>query len=775
MTRYAPLALAALLAAVPAFSATGDPVLVNEVLASHTGTDDTEFIELFGEAGTSLAGLSIIVVESDDQSSNGNIDRRLDFGADDRLGANGYFLVGNPDGLAANYAVVPNIPVSNNFLENSSFTLALVTTESISGAAVSGTEVVLDSVALWDGDAGDSFFFAAPVVGPDGSFFPAGASRIVEGVDTDTASDWALGDFFLGPGNTPVGGDAPPPVEATIMEIQGRGARSPLEDQRVSTEGFVTAANSSVFWIQDATGDGDSATSDGILVADRSLPGGAPIPEPGQYVRLSASVDEQQFGNALSLTRLVGVQEFEVVDPDTGEVPFNIVRPVKLKDLPSESIEEGIAFWEPLEGMLVSLRRGVVVAPTSRFGEFTLVEKQQARPGSGFDPVNNILLLRDLGEGAVDYNPERIIVDDSTLDEAWVLRPGDRVDNLVGVVDYTFGNFKLQPLSARLKRIAPAIPAVTRRTGSLQGTRITSFNVENLFDLIDNPDKDDEGSTPSPEELELQLEKLARAIVDELELPAIMVLQEVENTAIAQELGDRVNAETGTAYVASSYETSDGRGIEVAFLYDAARVDLLESFQLSGDDVAAAFGPGSASPGREPLVGRFLIEGRELTIVGNHFKSKGGDDPLFGVNQPPIRITETQRKLQAAAVRRYVDEVLAGDADALVMIAGDLNDFEFSEPGEGEDHPQAILAGLGEEVPFKNLIFEVPQRDRYTFVFDGNSQVLDTILVSPALAELLVGVDILHFNAQFPSAFGEIQGIGLRSADHDPVEARFDF
>lgn len=60
-------ALAVILTAgsAPAPALSGDPVLINEVLASHTSTDNTEFVELFGIPGTSLDGLSLIVVESD--------------------------------------------------------------------------------------------------------------------------------------------------------------------------------------------------------------------------------------------------------------------------------------------------------------------------------------------------------------------------------------------------------------------------------------------------------------------------------------------------------------------------------------------------------------------------------------------------------------------------------------------------------------------------------------------------------------------------------------
>jgi len=272
-------------------------------------------------------------------------------------------------------------------------------------------------------------------------------------------------------------------------------------------------------------------------------------------------------------------------------------------------------------------------------------------------------------------------------------------------------------------------------------------------------------------ELETQLTKLALAIEEELELPDIMVLHEVENTAIAQELGDRVNASAGTDYVAVSFETSDGRGIEVAFLYDDYRVDLLEAFQLSGQDIEAAFGPSSASPGREPLYGKFQIGNKVVHIVGNHFKSKGGDDPPFGVTFN--RITEVQRKLQAQAVRDFVDGILDTDPGALVMVTGDLNDFQFGEPNEGDDHPIAILEGVAGGMPLTNLLNLEKNDERFTFIFDSNSQVLDHMLVSPALYDLFVAVDILHFNSSFPSNLDENASTTLRSSDHDPLEGRF--
>jgi hypothetical protein len=199
------------------FATTLQAQVLNEVFVSHTGTDDTEFIEIYGEPGTPLLGLSIIGVESDDISSNGTIDFRLDFGAGDIIGSNGFFLVGNPTGLSDNYGVTPNKNIGNNSLENSSTTYGLVVTSSLSGNSITGGEFWRDVVALTDGEGPEFFYFDAPVVGPDGNFFPAGVYRVTDGVDTDMASDWAIGDFNLGNDNTPTAGTGvvPPPPPST--------------------------------------------------------------------------------------------------------------------------------------------------------------------------------------------------------------------------------------------------------------------------------------------------------------------------------------------------------------------------------------------------------------------------------------------------------------------------------------------------------------------------------------------------------------------------------
>jgi len=184
---------------------TGDPVLLNELLVSHTGADTTEFFELYGTPGHPLAGLSLVVVDGDGALA-GTIDLRVDLPGDATLGGNGFYLIGNPVGLAANYGVTPDLPLpQSDLVPNGSQTVAVVASAGLGakGSLVTGAEDTRDAVGLTDTGTSDSWFWGAPVLGPDDGFMPAGGHRISDGVDTDTAADWAFADDLLGPTNTP--------------------------------------------------------------------------------------------------------------------------------------------------------------------------------------------------------------------------------------------------------------------------------------------------------------------------------------------------------------------------------------------------------------------------------------------------------------------------------------------------------------------------------------------------------------------------------------------
>ena len=142
--------------------------------------------------------------------------------------------------------------------------------------------------------------------------------------------------------------------------------------------------------------------------------------------------------------------------------------------------------------------------------------------------------------------------------------------------------------------------------------------------------------------------------------------------------------------------------------------------------------------------------GHKLFVIVNHFNSKDGDQGLFGPQQPPVLSSEVQRNQQATLLAAFVGDILAADPTANVAVVGDLNDFQFSPPVQ-----KLKDAGL------TAMIETLPPNERYSYVFEGNSQVLDHIMVSDNLlnhAAAAAGYDVVHVNSEFID----------QASDHDP-------
>jgi hypothetical protein len=178
----------------------------------------------------------------------------------------------------------------------------------------------------------------------------------------------------------------------------------------------------------------------------------------------------------------------------------------------------------------------------------------------------------------------------------------------------------------------------------------------------------------------------------------------------------------------------------------------------------------SASPGRidptnvawassrKPLAGEFKWRGQTVFVIANHFNSKGGDSPLYGRYQPIQEPSAVQRARQATLVRDFVDQLVAADRRAKAVVLGDINDFDFS----------ATVNTLTSSGSLVDLPRTLPVQERYTYVFQGNSEVLDHILLTQGLAYTpsklarLFDYDVVHVNSEFAD----------QASDHDPQVVR---
>lgn len=575
-----------------------------------------------------------------------------------------------------------------------------------------------------------------------------------------------------------------------IHDIQGASQTSPKVGQTVTNvPGIVTAVRSNGFYLQDPNPDSDDATSEGIFVFTSSAPNASIAV--GAAVNVNGTVSEFIPGGAstgnLSTTEITSPT---VTVVSTGNpLPAPTVIGIGGRVPPTQVIEDdsfavfdpasdGIDFYESLEGMLVQVNNAVAVGPTAVFSEGTTGENRE------------IPLLPD-GNGSprtarggiyitpTDFNPERLIVGDvlnSSVPDLPAANVGDSFPGaIVGVIDYSFGNFKLYTTGA----VPPLSPAnLAREVAAVaqpEDLSTATFNVENL-DIGDGQAKFD---------------SLAAAIVGNLRSPDILSLEEVQDndgptddgvvdaSLTLDTLVSAITAAGGPAYqyrVINPVNDQDGGegggNIRVVFLFNPNRVSFIDRSAPSGTDlsttaVSAVNGPTGAelsfSPGRidptnpafnssrKPLAGEFLFNGHKLFVIGNHFNSKGGDTPLFGSSQPPVLNSEPQRIQQATVVNSFVQSLLAIDPTANVVVLGDLNDFQFSTP----------LATLQQGGILNDLITGLPENEQYSYVFDGNSQDLDHILVGNTLLPV-ASLDVVHINSEFAD----------QMSDHEPLLSR---
>jgi uncharacterized protein len=595
----------------------------------------------------------------------------------------------------------------------------------------------------------------------------------VSDVDADDPPDTMAGNFSWS--FTMVG-----PVRR-IHEIQGAAHRSPLEGQAVSdVPGIVTATVSNGFFYEDPSADSNPATSEGLFVFTSS----APTVAVGDAVEVDGFVTEFRPGGAagsnLTQTELTSPQvtllssgnplpEPSVIGKGGRIPPDEVIEDDATGDVETSGVfdpaQDGIDFYESFESMRVQVNKAQVVGPTNDFGEIPVVGDSAQRAG--------VLTTRG---GVVirpnDFNPERIHLDDRLM-AVPDLNVGDRFKGaVVGIVDYSFGNFKLD-VSEPFVSVSGGLKRESAKAAGTHEIAVATFNVENL----------------DPGDGAAKFAELAGLIVNNLKSPDIVALEEIQdnngpvNDAVTDAsltlttLVAAIQAAGGPVYDFRQIDPVDdqdggepGGNIRVGVIF---RTDRGVSFVdrpggtstaptgvVAGPDGAElTFSPGRIDPtnpafdaSRKPLVGEFRYRDRTLFVIANHFNSKGGDDPLFGRFQPPTRITEVQRHAQAQVVNDFVDDILAVDQGADVIVLGDLNDFEFSETLQ-------ILQGA----VLENLLLTLPRPERYTYVFEGNSQVLDQILVSRHLVRSLSVYDVVHVNSEFAD----------QASDHEPQVARF--
>lgn len=751
--------------------------LLNEFSASTVGAD-VEYLEVIGLPDTDYSDLTVLQVEGDaSASARGSVVSVHPMGETDE---NGYWLQ----------------ELASNTLQNGTLTLLLVQDFTGEAGTVLDTDQdgvldaelpftqILDSVAVDTGEAGTLTYSPAVLSAEyDGlPFVPGGASRIPNGVSTDSASDWMRNDFDLfgipGYDGSPIVGEAvntpgapnqayqeeplPPggscgDPATPIGTVQGEGFSTPIAGQVVTVEGVVIGdfqhtGSFGGFYVQDG-GDDNPATSDGIWVPSTTAV------EEGDLVRVTGTA-----GESFGLTQL-GSSTVTVCDSGV-----DLPEPVELQLPMTDEVKEAH------ESMRVTLTQDLAILEYfnyGRFGEIVIGVDRQFQPTNVFEPGSeeaqalaaaNLAERITLDDGLNVQNPS---VTRHPNGEPFALdnyfRGGDLVSDATGVLDYRFSLWRIQPTAPAGFTAVNQRPEVPEVGGD---TTVAAFNVLNYFTTLNSR------GAVNPEEFERQEIKIVTAIAQlDADIVGLIEIENNDDEALAtltEALNDYLGADVYDYLATGTVGTDE---ITTAFIYQTDEVQTVGEFATLTEEQDPRF---RTNYNRPVLAQTFQrVEGGELvTVANNHLKSKGSSCDAVGDPEDPDGQGNCNG-VRTEAAEAMVDWLATDPTETgseNVVVIGDLNSY-------AKEDPIVALNDGG----YVDLLAQYQGSYAYTYVFDGQLGYLDHALANPGAAELVTGAaawyinadeaSLLDYTTRFkPPGQAEIWAPdAFRSSDHDPV------
>ena len=556
------------------------------------------------------------------------------------------------------------------------------------------------------------------------------------------------------------------PAVRRPSDIKIRGIVTGVDDLYGSNFDFVFKSDAGL-WVQQATRDAGATTSSAIFVAGVRRNAVNPQAVIGSDITITGRI-ETKFGLVQLVPPGVGTtnqtaQEVNLTDVATVNSTGNQLPPAVTIDR-SAAENQGVnrAYYRSLQGMRVRLVEGIATGGgTTKFRDLFLEPGTTARrlfrkneaaaettPWS--DAPAEIGVSPDGGAGN-PADPRLPWRSQTQID----LDLFDVTRNVVGPLTFSFSFYKVMPqlpvaglndgeqptiqrgpINAAAPPTAPAQPA--------DSIRVASFNVENLFPV----GKTNDGHVVTEAEYAERVHAIVQAIRFRLREPDVVAVQEVAVFA------DGANALTGLATALGNYTgyittNNDGRGIATGFLVKNGTT--ATNGRLEGKNAPSPWGSSSVCdlhPG--PLFDRapFVIDLKKgdlsFTAMSNHWASQSHET-----------ICRTE---EAKYVRNLASTLQQQGRN--VLVAGDLNDFEFSTP----------LAELTQGGLLTNLWYDAPAGEAYSYKFNGHLQTLDHIVVSAGLKSRLLDFRYVHFDND---VYERTPTDGTGISDHDPPLATF--
>lgn len=659
-------------------------------------------------------------------------------------------------------------------------------------------------------------------------------------------------------------GTTPPPeaIAATIMELQGDSWASPytdpangkfISDETFIVEGVVTAIQSTGlgkdlpvgFFIQDENGDGDPNTSDGIFVTGK--------------------IDGLVVGDKVAVTGKVKEDYgWTKIQPNLVEkIGTGTIAPITVVALDTD--EDFDFTLERHEGMLVAFQKESDMRVTRTYGfdygpkrNNMVVSNGQVNlhPNQNNAPVIHDGVIDTAPERQVDCNQDKRIVVESfekvskgthvpwypdfgsdngtgTTDD--YIRIGDVLDGFEGVIGYSYSDFRFYVTNTVTKdnfarETSDRTDAPVLKEGG--DLRVATFNVLNYFTSVygngaPNPTGQNRGAL-SPEELELQGDKIANAIVA---INADIVgLMEVENNGFGDDsavahLVAKINnliddPKDYYAYVVGNegdqFVGSDAIANQVIFRANKVTLDTYRLIEMPQQHAPATGKEDGKNYQRDAITPTFLINGtkEKITVSVNHLKSKGStcweDAAPVEEGGQAGKDSDKQGSCENFRVSAayHLGETLQG-IDGYKLILGDLNSYGNEDPimvltnrdNAPEDHVikaarDTFIGGdassgnplhgaegavIDNTYGFINAV-KINHPHSYSYSYNDEVGSLDYILISPELKSKFVDATDWNINAGESTLFqyadknnclnGECStryADPYRASDHDPA------
>lgn len=574
-------------------------------------------------------------------------------------------------------------------------------------------------------------------------------------------------------------------VSETISQIQGVTHTSPYNLKQVTkVKGIVTKVITKGFYMQSKRPDKNPITSEGIFVSTSELP------KVGDLVTVDGQVKEIQFGKpnpseltvtsikASSIKVLKNNQKVKATIIKTKRIPKAVyVGEFREKLNPRKNAMD---YYESLESMLVKVKDPVIVGANEDKGQVNIV-------GDNAKYVSN---KTNNGGLRYTYDNEQsktiTVVDESIkegpkyggyfIDKTFTPNPGDKfAEDVEGVLTFQFSSYQLLNIKPLPKVIDGKIKRDKLKISyDKNKLSVVSYNIEN-FSIVD---KD-------------RVVTLAKQVRDDLHTPDIIGLVEVgddnggvnENVELVTAektltaIVDEIQKQSGVEYSWLSVDPEhgkDGGWVQmhirnaVLFRTDKLYVPYVNQGNAKVDtelkDGKLTFNPGRIGNNeeffkevRKPVVAHLKLKSsdKDIFVVVNHLKSKRSDDKIYSKKQPVHRKSEDVRIPEGEYIGKFLKEINRQNSDAVILTMGDMNDFEFSPT------LKVIKTDL-----MVSAIEMLPEEERHTYVYTGNSQVLDNLLVNKKYAKG-AKADILNINSEFTKSQGYF-------SDHDPVYLQID-